>query len=332
MKLCPTTIRSHSDRRGVLLLSVLVCIVVATVILVSLANRSLRLGAEAAFAQRRLQQKWGGETLEEAVLGSARDVFSTRRGRQTVPNTLTHSMLLGGVRFSVLLADESAKANLNLMAAESGAGVNSVVSRLTPGAARPFVMLAPSAVPNLGAPDAFESFDEFDSFGDDFGADFDDSFDDEFEESFDDESVRTPRLFRSWGQVFDLSRMHASGISTALLPGLTGQITCWGINELNIARAPEAVIVEVCSVYMPPASARRLVREYQRRRAPDIFQLIDNNVNDADTRSLLKRTLVERSSCFSIWVLSSDGRHSTQRFSVLEYDEDDVARTSSFEF
>ena len=55
--------------------------------------------------------------------------------------------------------------------------------------------------------------------------------------------IAMPDAFRSWGEVFDLSRLGTGlGGPEPLAISTTG-ITCWGNGQLNIRRADDASIV-----------------------------------------------------------------------------------------
>ncbi|MFK7821665.1 MAG: hypothetical protein AB8G99_23335, partial [Planctomycetaceae bacterium] len=108
----------HSERRGVVLLLVLVALIAVSTALVSIARESYRVGQEAVRAREDLQMKWGEESLRRSVLPAAPAIYeeaekafrkSRREGR--MPTEYSGVFSLGDAQFQFVLADEDARAN-----------------------------------------------------------------------------------------------------------------------------------------------------------------------------------------------------------------------------
>lgn len=106
---------------------VLVTLVLAATLLVQLSSASLRKQSESLEAQAALQTKWARLSCERAALSQASLYFEaleqTRRRPSQKPESSSsplsqtrQEIMLGSCRLQLLVADESAKANLNSLA------------------------------------------------------------------------------------------------------------------------------------------------------------------------------------------------------------------------
>ena len=115
-------------RRGFVLVMTLVLIAVAGMLLVGVARDSMMLALEALSAQRDLQQRWGAISCQETILRRAGQLFEAEARqlekdgefRMPQPASIAGSIMLGGIRFDIRLADEDAKLNLNTLHAFKG--------------------------------------------------------------------------------------------------------------------------------------------------------------------------------------------------------------------
>lgn len=116
--------QNHSPKSGYALLLVLVTLTICSVSLASLATRSMQANVDSLERLRGLQSRWGRISCSRALLRSAPAAFeaiekqnlaSKRLTKTTFPIALSETLLLGGQRFTVVLADENAKLNLNAL-------------------------------------------------------------------------------------------------------------------------------------------------------------------------------------------------------------------------
>ena len=152
MPFCTHIRYGRRSRKGYVLLLVLVTLILASSALSQMAGRSLRAQVESLDAAQALQAKWGRISCEQFVLPRAARVFEAfdrssgqaqadgnlraSAARTSLPDdraSLSQSVALGGMRFELLLADESAKADLNrVLVAGQISAVEGVLQDLVP--------------------------------------------------------------------------------------------------------------------------------------------------------------------------------------------------------
>ena len=69
------TASSRRDRKGVLLLVVVACILIAGLAMVGIARQSLRMATAAVNSESELQQRWGVISLQRTLLKGAPLIF-----------------------------------------------------------------------------------------------------------------------------------------------------------------------------------------------------------------------------------------------------------------
>ncbi len=103
---------------GMTLLVVLVVLAMAGTVLAISARRSCERAILAATARRDLQVKWGFLSCRAVYLPAAEQLLDeARKPDRPPPICVRRSIVLGGLSFRLLLADQQAKANANLLAA-----------------------------------------------------------------------------------------------------------------------------------------------------------------------------------------------------------------------
>jgi hypothetical protein len=132
--------------------------------------------------------------------------------------------------------------------------------------------------------------------------------------------------------VFDLA------LAQDLFPGFlpirqtTRNITCWGAGRLNLRRAPEQTVVEVCRPVVSDGVTRRMLRSLREDPLRRLDRVVEQLGIDPDEQALLKGLVTEQSSCFSLWISVSSEHARWQQLSVAKRDADGVVRTSTFQF
>ncbi len=113
--------RTYSSR-GYVLLIVLVTLTLASVALAQLATRALQENTQSLGRLKSLQSRWGRISCQKAILPRASKTFELLEANQTInstnrrqpaPAVLSESIRLGDQTFTLILADENAKLNLN---------------------------------------------------------------------------------------------------------------------------------------------------------------------------------------------------------------------------
>ena len=311
-------------RPGIVLLLVLVSLVIAATALVSVARQSYRMGTDALRARRELQQKWGSASLNRAMLPVATTIFeerdkAARKARLPVPSPeLLGNIVLGDVQLQFVLADEDARANVNSLyhfsdrdsAAKTVKELSQAIGAVALNAETEAVgadrMVRPvNTQPDSTRPDANADANEEDP---------------------EEETLRTaPIAFRSWGQVFDLSRV--SNLQQA-----TRRLTCWGSEAINVRRAEEETAVEVAGLIIGRPAARRMITDFRKSPANQIRRTIDRYSTNAQHRLQLKRLLSESSLCYSLWVRSVQKAEVRDNFAVLTPGSEGAFRTTEIEY
>lgn len=295
----------NGRRHGYIMLAVLVCLLLAGLAMTMVAQSSLRLSAVALQRQRDLQRRWGVISCQRTVLPAAPRLFVELQERATDPSapapaTFTANVLLGEIQFELLLADENAKLNTNTVFHHRGrAGAERFVSRNLRSLYRPPVRLYPEA--KKGEPlQALLAGEEL------------------------------PTALQTWGQVFDFSLANGLQGNRWPLPQLTARMTLWGRGRLNVRRASDATIIEACQLVVSEGAARQLQKECRDNPKLQVDLLVKQLNIDDEKQLLLQDMLTEHSACFSLWTTAHATRAETQRFSVMQVDEEGVTRTTEF--
>lgn len=301
--------------RGYVLLAVLAAMVLMVTVLASLANLSLRRSLAAADAQVALQQRIGTLSLERNVFGRSMQVFDTIEKELPTgvpfPSVLRTAVTFGGVTYDVVLADEDAKMNLNTIYHAAGpARCQSALTQMVGPSGTMAIRLLPAVRPSgflVPAP-ADESEEETPA------------------------PTRLP-AFRSWGEVFDLSRLTSNAGNDAVLPILTQRLTCWGAEAVNIRRAADSVIESAAGCVLSAAGAKRLVSRYRESPTMGLALLIQREAKTDKERQQLRTLVSETSSHFSLWIdASAVGRRSHRIFSVWQTTEDGTTLNERFAY
>jgi hypothetical protein len=304
-------------RRGFLLLVVMACVTIAALSMAGTAGQSLRLARQALAAQQELQQRWGVVSCQHTLLRGAPALFAewdtrARRAKtkQPVRSTVHASVLLGQVRFDMLLADEDAKVNLNAVYHRRGlVHLQRVVQRLVGPGSVPVRLMAEVASLAAASP---------------LGTRL---------QPGKREGVPPPaRAFHGWGQVFDLAAAQPPGAAVERLPDLTTRVTCWGRGRMNVRRAADELVLEVCRLVVADGAARRLLRKYREDPQREIRWVMDQAQLSTADATALAELLGNDSWCYSLWGMTAGAGFGKHWLAVAERDDEGAIRTARFEF
>jgi hypothetical protein len=280
---------TRTQRRAFVLVMVLALLTVCALCLAGLARRSLDVGEQAATAQTDLQRRWGTLSCERTYLPSAKDLLEVEAAklpasRQTwpLPASVGAEFDLGELHFSVLLADEDAKANLNVISRSNPDGpqtVAALVEQLATGVdgLAVHVQPLPTASGLNQTPGALN---------------------------------QAAAAYRNWGQVFEPTDAGPPGEFAARLRDATRDITCWGNGRLNIQRASDEAIRLVCGTQITADILGKLLTDRHQPGVTGLDALLDQLALRTTDRSTLNRLLTDRSSHYSLWILVRSPRRS----------------------
>jgi hypothetical protein len=269
-------LRRRSNKTGFVLILVLVVLAIAGVVLGSAAARGGRDAIRASTAERDLQLRWGNLSCRTAVLPLAQQMLQSADGtdgnglpRKTFSVCVTRRITLAGVDFDLVISDEQAKANVNLLFARGGAGqVEASVAELQSDQSR--------ALPLLLRPQAGQ-----------------------------DRAIRKyPLELGSYEQVFVVK--HPRELVESGFDELAGQkrVTCWGSGRVNFKAADVPVLRQILAGVLTETQFDELVK--YRSAQPDCtleealrkLKLTKEKGDDA------RKLLCEESSCQSLWVIA----------------------------
>ncbi len=313
------------NQRGVILLLVLVAILVVGVALTTTARRSLLASTAAIDAQQSLQRRWGVVSCRQTILRQAEGVFSeiegsradTRRSQTPFVAMVSDRVLLGGQNFDLIIADEDAKANLNSIYHSAGLSqCEQAATTLIGPFDRRMLQLRPET-PSAATPKPRSAG----RLGDQGEVPTDTNF------------LQAPAAFRSWGEIFDLVAMNAIAGDDRQLAALTRRMTLFGRGRMNVFRASDEAVLAVCGSVVQDGLGRRLLERMRQSSLRDIALVLDQVVTNVEDRARLKQLFANGSSCFSLWIETTNGQSRQQYFAVRVPDERGTIRTieSSYE-
>ena len=257
----------HHHRQGYVLLLVLFVLAIASAAMATVCRLSLERGVQANRAAGDLQRRWAVITARSVLLPKAQALVE--RAPDTAPD-VRRTLRLGGQSFTLVFADEQAKANVNLLYAQgklTGAE-REVRNLLADNRGEMLVRLTPLPAPKLRA-DEDELFMAFESFDQVFGR------------------VSPQRLVGT--------------------PSPVSSLTCWGDGTLNLRRASPQAVRAVLAPHMPAAEIAQLLELRAKNptlQSGDLLDLLD--LSDA-RREVIDERLTDQSSCRSLWIISDSG-------------------------
>ncbi|MEM6978708.1 MAG: hypothetical protein AAF539_03505 [Planctomycetota bacterium] len=319
-----TTISKRGDS-GVLLLIVMVALILLATSLIQIATTTSRMQRMALAAEFQLQQRWGCLSCETAILPVAELIFdqsdaSSNRSfgtRQARPHQITGQIQLENHSFALILADESAKADLNRIYDLDGQSeVRQTLSDVAGLNLLAPVDLRPSRG-SLNDETAADARRRGSRFGLDDPSDADPSGSDNPSEA---ESVRSAiaraPAFASWGDVIDLAQLQNQGSRVRMLAQWTQHVTLFGGAKLNVWRASDETIVATARSVVQSGLARRIVDRMGTSTLSDIELILQQTVTNASNRNQLIERLGNQSDSFSLWSESSGPVGRAQRWTV----------------
>jgi hypothetical protein len=299
---------SNVPRSGFLLVMVLFCLLIAGLTLVSLSQRSIVLTTEAAIRTDCLQNKWAVQSLQQTFLPRVGDLFKARDehladSEAALPysSTISVGVEMSGRTVQLVLADEGARLNLNLIHTLGPTKTNRLLRRVCGNRLQAAIRLRPLVMKKTT------------------------------QQEQEQEQEIIPQVFGSWAQVFDLSAIPPV---EGALPVLFDNITCWGPGRLNVMRADRETAIQFCSeLTSSSSSARRILEAWWEDPRLSLPRVIESKGGlSAEEVEQLQQLLVDRSSSYSTTVLCRSPHSTTTRFAVIETDDEGTLRSVEFNY
>ena len=115
----PSSRKSPPRKRpGVILVLVLLMLTLCASIAAQVASRTIRLSGQAADSQRELQSRWAIVSIRRSILNEARSLLTATNTEPPSSKAIANRetvLVLGGIRYQLILQDESAKAPISRM-------------------------------------------------------------------------------------------------------------------------------------------------------------------------------------------------------------------------
>jgi len=230
---------------------------------------------------------------------------------------LRETLVLGGERYTLIVSDEQAKANVNSMLERSDkSGAEGRIRDAVSGSGLGnLIMLRPEPLPLREGPASRPS-----------------------------EYAGPPPWVTSFGQVFNgvgPERLIAgSGVRPA------EQLTCWGNGAINVMRVSEGALKLAATPSMTNIEAGRLIEvrnaAFESRTRPKLMTAGNTPAPGLDAASALlaqakvdpkvrqKVGFTAKSTCFSLWIVTQDTRRTWYRLYVIDDYDTKQARVESF--
>jgi hypothetical protein len=299
-------------------------LMLAATLLVTLGRAATSRALAAKTEQRELRRRWAAVSCRNAVLPYAGDILAREEALQNRPlPSYRASILLGDQRYTLLVSDEQAKANVNLLLehsdksraearireALSGSGlVNSIFLRPEPRVHAE----VPPAIP--GQPP---------------------------------QPPELPSWLSGFGQVFTNvgpGRLVAGGVNAP-----ASELTCWGSGAINIMRVSEPSLRLAATPALTNIECGRLIDARNKAFAPrntrapanrapaaaapaPNLDAVGNLLSQAraDPKTRLSLPLTSTSTCFSLWIIRQDRQRPEYRLFVSDESRPQSPRIEAF--
>ena len=305
--------------RGYVLIVTLGLLVLAATLLVGIGRASVAHALAARTEQVELQRRWGVVSCRNAVLANANDILAIQERLRNRPiPVLRETVVLGGQRYTLIVSDEQAKANVNALLERSDkSGAEGRTREAVSGSGLGnSIMLRPEPLP-LHEGQATSRPSEY---------------------------AGPPPWVTSFGQVFNNLSPERLIAGSGAKPA--EQLTCWGNGAINVMRVSEAALKLAATPAMTNIEAGRLIdarnAAFETRTRPRLMTGASAPAPGLDAASTLltqahvdpkvRRTVgfTAKSTCFSLWVVTQDARRTWYRLYVIDDYDTKQARVESF--
>ncbi len=283
---------------------ILMLLAIAAVALVAASRSSMGLAVSAVQARRGLQQRWGSLSCRRTAMELAPLLLKDAEEASGKPvRSLRAQFDLGGQRFSLTISDEQAKANVNAMLRHRGreATRSFVRSRITGLSGAGEVHLP------MGNP------------------------------TQDRDTGSTAHALGSTHSIISLNHLLPRATPQDMIgtqdatesATVSDSLTCWGSGRINIRRAPDDVIEQVCRPLLGriqisrlrealPEAGDQALPEAGTQALPEA--LVNIGVPREDVPAITERLTLE-SKCYSVWVVADNGKRNWYELGIAELTE-----------
>jgi type II secretory pathway component PulK len=282
-------VKAARRQSGFVLVLVLLVVAICGTIMAASARRCGQNALRAAGGRRELQFRWGASSCQVTVLAAAEKIFEDRKKPEAAPSAeVSGSLMLGGMRFRIILSDESAKANVNRLAEQysnNSAGLISCIGKLQAG--------GQGILPVELRPTQTVSVNEGD----------------------------LPIRYGSFDQVFTINQAsELTGAHGSQGAAVRARVTFWGDGKINVCRAELPVIRAALAGHISDSQLSTLDKL---RRSSSGFSLEEGLAKLQLTKEEIAAILplaTDSSNCFGVWVLAEDNTRNWCRLYVRSYD------------
>lgn len=278
--------RLRTTQGGFVLLMTLALVLLAAVVLASVARRSILGAVEAQDALEELQRRWAMHSGQATMLDAAERLLHEAEIAQQkhtghfypVAQRRVH-LALAGVDYEWVLTDEQAKLNVNrLLSGGDRAAAQAITSRVAAGqggyGGTQTVDLRPAQLPTSNG-------------------------------------LQNPALapFGGLEQVFPLATpLELAGSEGRY--GLAHNVTCWGNGRVNVRRANEAILEQACGEVLHRRDVGVLLEARRQELDLGVDGLLARLAKiDETQKAKLQAALTDTSACHGVWVIA----HGRQR-------------------
>ena len=274
--------RRRRRRSGFVLLMVLLVVAIAGTLMAGAARRCAARSLQAGSRVEQLQLRWGRRSCRDLCLSRAEQLLMQDEAAKREAVVSAHRAVeLGGMKFDIVVADEQAKANVNVLTQKKGlVGMTASVRRLQ-SRQRKALLVLPRPVMNL--PSGL---------------------------------TRVPMLYGSYDQLFRFERPAELTDFEAPASSALNYVTCWGGGRVNFRRAGNKVLREVLAGSLDETQLKKLIE--LRKDTPDVTMGEALRHLELNRRKIeqLRKELTERSRCYSLWVVAQGSSRSWHRLYV----------------
>ncbi len=305
---------SGRKNHGFVLLMVLVVLAIAGTILATSARRSGQRALDTIEQVRQVQLRWGSISCRDIAFTNASDIFEQAAEYQDIKSRQVRKPItLGSIQFDLILSDEQAKANINLLAARFGSqGLTATMRELQadqreilrvmlkPGKKHESLQFAPRSKRGRKRAERNKI------------------------------PTAVPVVYESYDQLFlfdhpsQLLREDPEQISPS------DRITFWGDGKLNLARADVETLRAVLTGLVTEDQIVTLANCDPNDPTFSLQQVIDTSELDTEKAELLMIFLTDKSECFSLWVIGSVPTRRYYRLFIADKNIHPAKRSSSF--
>jgi len=312
--------RQNRDRKGFVLLMVLMVLAIAAAVLAGTARRSGRAAIEAAGVLRDLQVRWGAASCKQFMLDHTEQLLARRNASCASGRSRSEkrfAVRLGGIDFELILCDEQAKPNANVIAARFAAqGLQAALSNLQarrrnvlrtlpqPGTGQRTLLLrsqlhTPSGSAKPTGPARGPAMTA---------------------------QVTTvaqlpqavPVLYESYDQLFELHHPSQLLAGRDEQSALTLPVTCWGDGRLNFKVAGVAAMRAVLGDLLSEQQIRQLHEFASEKPNCTLAEALGALKLDHERAAVVSAYLTDTSRCFALWVIAHGRTRNWYRLYVID--------------